>query len=296
MVSSAEDVSRIRRVTYIGMAINVMLSALKFVFGILGSSQAVIADAVHSLSDMSTDFAIIFGVKLWSAPADEDHPYGHKRIESIVTAAIGIFLVSVALGIGYNALITIRDHPTGRTTWIAFYGAFISIIAKEALYRYTILVGQQVRSSAVIANAWHHRTDALSSIPVAIAVAMATLNPVWDFLDHVGALFVSLFILKVAWGITKPALAELEDRGASKKERDLIEAQALTIAGVKSVHAIRTRLHGPGLFVDLHILVDGAMSVRAGHEISGRVKHKLIAEGPHIMDVIVHIEPFEEGP
>lgn len=290
---NAQDARHVVRVTWIGLAGNVFLSALKFTAGFLGSSQAVVADGVHSLSDMGTDLAVLLGVKFWSAPPDEDHPYGHRRIETIITVAIGVALALAALGIGYNALATIRGIHLRQPGWIAIAGSVFAIVLKEVLYRWTVAVGRQVQSSAVIANAWHHRSDALSSVPVVIAVAVAVLNPKLAFIDHAGALVVSIFILKVSWDIISPSLSELADLGAPRKHREKIRAIATGISGVKSVHAIRTRRLGSGLHVDLHILVDGEMTVRMGHEISGAVKSALIEKGPEILDAVVHLEPYE---
>jgi cation diffusion facilitator family transporter len=290
----AQHVSRVRRISWIGLAINLFLAVLKFTVGFLGNSQAVIADAVHSLSDMGTDLAVIFGVKYWSAPADEDHPYGHWRIETIVTAVIGISLVLVALGIGYNSLSTMREVQVVQPGWIALVGVAVSIVLKEGLYHLTLNVGKQTKSSAVTANAWHHRTDAISSIPALIAVAAAALHPGLAFLDRVGALIVSLIILKVSWEILRPVFSELTDRGAPRKDREKIKSIAMGIKGVQQVHAVRTRKMGAGIFVDLHVLVDGDMSVRKGHRISHEVKRELMENGPEVLDAVVHLEPYDD--
>lgn len=289
-----QHMNQVQRITWIGLVINLFLAALKFTVGFLGFSQAVIADAVHSLSDMATDLAVILGVKFWSAPADEDHPYGHGRIETIVTTVIGLSLVMVAFGIGYNALTTIRDADLRQPGWIALVGVVLSIVLKEGLYHWTIAVGRQTKSSALIANAWHHRSDALSSIPALIAVTAAALHPDLAFIDHVGALVVALVILNVSWGILRPAIAELADRGASQKDREKIEAIVAEIDGVRHVHAIRTRKMGAGLFVDAHVAIDGKMTIWQGHQISEAIKHELIANGPEILDVLVHLEPFHK--
>ncbi|MCG2726146.1 MAG: cation diffusion facilitator family transporter [Elusimicrobia bacterium] len=286
-------VSQIRKITYAGLIVNVVLFIVKLALGILGHSQAVVADAIHSLSDLITDFAIIFGVKFWSKPADDCHPYGHRRIETFITAIIGLVLVAAAVGIGYNALSTIRDAHIEQPCWIAFMGALISIVFKEVLYHWTIKVGKRLKSSAVIANAWHHRTDAFSSIPVAIAVAAATLNENWIFLDHIGAIVVSIFILSAAWKIMQPAIAELFDAGAFEHHKKEIQNIILNTSGVKSIHKLRTRRVGSGLYLDVHIQVAPAMSILDGHEISGLVKRKLLNEGPDVIDVIIHIEPYD---
>ena len=293
IIKDVQHTQQIKRITWIGLLVNLLLSALKFVVGILGSSQAVVADAVHSLSDMSTDFAVIFGVKYWSAPPDEEHPYGHGRIEALITTFIGSALAAVALGIGYKALATIRDPHLEQTAWIALTGPLLSVVLKEGMYHWTMAVGIRIRSSAVMANAWHHRSDALSSLPALIAVAISTFHPSWAFVDHIGALIVSLFILKVSWKILSPSLEELIDRGATKKEQERIGQLARTVDGVREVHGIRTRRFGSRFFVDLHILVDPEITVRAGHDISEQVKQELIDRGPEVLDVVVHLEPDE---
>ena len=293
--SSRGHTREVRRITWIGLFVNVLLSAVKFLVGYLGSSQAVIADAVHSLSDSATDVAVIFGVKFWSAPPDDNHPYGHRRIESLVTTAIGLALVTVALGIVFKALLSVRETHILQSGWIAIIGPTISIILKETLFRWTIKVGRRVKSSAVIANAWHHRSDAFSSVPALIAVGASVINPQWAFVDHVGALVVSLFILKVAWDIIRPSLVELTDGGATDSDREEIAKIASGVNGVEEVHAIRTRKIGPSIYVDLHVLVDPEMSVWRGHDISEEVKRVLIETGPDILDVVVHLEPYEGG-
>jgi len=287
----AGPASQIQRITWIGLLTNLFLAMVKFTVGFMGSSQAVIADAVHSLSDMTTDIAVLLGVRFWTAPADEDHPYGHWRIETLVTVIIGISLAVVALGIGYKSLATMREVHLKQPGWIAIAGVIFSILIKELLYHWTLAVGQSSKSTAVTANAWHHRSDAISSIPALIAVAAAAINPAWAFIDHVGALLVSLIILKVSWNIISPAFSVLADQGASQKDREQISAIALEIDHVERVHAVRTRRHGSGLFIDLHVQVDGDMSVREGHEICETVKKQLLDRGPDILDVVVHLEP-----
>lgn len=290
-----DDVQQVRQakqITWIGLAVNLILFVTKFVLGFLGSSQAVIADAFHSLSDLSTDIAILFGIKFWSAPPDECHPYGHKRIETIVTMVIGIALSIIALGIGYNALILLRKanlKPPGK---IAVFGAILSILLKEAVYHWTMAVGTRIKSPALIANAWHHRSDAISSIPVVIAVTVAIFYPNFAFIDLIGALVVSLFILKISWDIIRPAALELADSGASEHDRDKIKSIVMEVDGVRNAHAIRTRKLGSGIYVDLHVLVDGEMTVQKGHLVSHEVKNKLLLKGPDILDVVVHIEPY----
>ena len=291
---ASEHVMMVKKVTWGGMFTNILLASIKFVVGFIGSSQAVIADAVHSLSDMSTDFAVLLGVKFWSAPPDEHHPYGHQKIEEIITAAIGLALAAVAIGLGYNSLVTISEDHIQKTGWVAVSGPVLSIIAKEILYQWTVRVGHKVKSSAVIANAWHHRSDALSSIPALIAVIVAVVYPEWGIADHIGAMIIAGFILKVSWDIVVPALQRLSDIGAPVKAQHEIEDIAMEVEGVKNVHAVRTRKFGSFLYIDMHIRVDSELTVREGHNISECVKERLVSKGPDILDVVIHIEPYDK--
>jgi len=272
--------------------INLALAGLKLVTGLISASQALIADAVHSLSDSSTDIAILIGARYWSAPADDKHPYGHGRIETIITAAIGIVLAVVGVGIGYHAVTNMHRGHTGIPGWIAFVAACISMVVKELLYRWTVGVGRRCRSSAVVANAWHHRSDALSSLPVAVAVVGSHIRPDWTSLDHVAAIIVSVLICHAALKISWPALTALADAGASAEQRKQLTAQVMRIDGVRDVHALRTRQVGTGLQVDLHVLVHGELTVRAGHEIAGIVKAHLL-DDQAVVDVLIHIEPYD---
>ena len=206
-------VERVRSVTFVGMLLNIVLTLLKAVGGILFQSQVLVADAVHSLSDLVTDLAVIFGVKYWSAPPDESHPYGHGRIETLVSAFIGIALVLVASGLIGDAVAVLRAGTEQRPGLPAFFIALVSILLKEWLFRWTRSEGRKMNSKALEANAWHHRSDAFSSIPAAIAVILAHFFPALHFVDPLGAILVSIFIFHAAWKIVKPTLFELSDAG-----------------------------------------------------------------------------------
>jgi cation diffusion facilitator family transporter len=294
--SLAAAVSRsatVRRVTWIGLVVNVLLAGVKFAAGLLANSQAVVADAVHSLSDATTDVAILVGVRYWSAPADETHPHGHQRIETAVTLLIAVLLAGVAVALGYRAIATIHEMHRGGPGPAALFAAAASVVCKEILYRWSAAAGRRVRSPALVANAWHHRSDALSSLPAVLAVAGSMVNPSWAFLDHVGAVVVSVIIMQAVFRIGWPALAELMDAGAGEEARRRIEAVALGTAGVERVHAIRTRRVGSAIAVDLHVLVDGGISVREGHAIADAVIDRLLANGPNLADIVVHLEPAD---
>ncbi|MCK5214083.1 MAG: cation transporter [Candidatus Omnitrophica bacterium] len=293
--NSREYYSLIKRAAGVSILTNICLAAVKFTLGFVGRSQAVIADAVHSLSDLGTDFAVLFGVDQWAKPPDEEHPYGHGRIETIVTLIITLILILIALGIGYNALASIGQKDLQQPEKIALVAALISIVAKEILYRYTIKIGKKTKSSALIANAWHQRSDVLSSVPVAIVVGIAAVNPRWAYLDNVGAVIVSLLIIYIAVNMMKQALTEIVDTGASKNHVESINKIVLATEGVKETHALRSRRIGGEWYLDLHIHVEPRLSVLEGHNISENVKRNLIENGPDVVDVVIHLEPYGDA-
>jgi cation diffusion facilitator family transporter len=296
--SSTHDASRekiVRKVTWVGLFVNLFLAGFKFIAGIFGRSQALVADAIHSLTDLTTDIAVIAGSHYWSLPPDDDHPYGHKRLETLVTVFIGIVLAAAGIGIGWKAISTLQQKDAAPPGWIAVLAALTSIICKEAIYRWTAATGKRVKSPALAANAWHHRTDAISSVPVLIAVGGAKAFPSWSFLDHLGAAVVSVFILHASIKIIWPALSELIDAGAPSETRKKIRAMALKNEGVLQVHDIRTRYISSSIQVDLHIVVAGSITVRAGHVIADDVRNRIIAEMPEVLDVIVHVDPPEKA-
>jgi len=292
-ISIEQQNSETRRVTLAGLVINLFLTVIKIVAGVYGNSQSVIADGIHSLSDSATDVAVLVGLKYWNEPPDLCHPYGHRRIETMVTVVIGIALALAGIFLGSEAVEKFRSGGYVVPETVTLAVAIISVVVKEFLFRWTYNVGEKLKSSALKANAWHHRTDSFSSIAVALAIGMALIDPKWALLDPVAALAVGAFILQAAWKIATPALRELADAGATAEDLKNIEKLVLEVEGVVSVHALRSRFHGAGLQVDLHIQVDGGLSVREGHVISGKAKRRLIEDGPDIVDVLVHIEPAD---
>ncbi len=283
---------KIRFVTLAGMLLNLLLVGIKAAGGILFGSHALLADAFHSLSDLVTDCAVLFGVRYWSAPPDKSHPYGHGRIETLISAFIGIALGATAIGLAWEALSSLNTGNSRPPDGAAFYIALSSIILKEALFRWTRRVAREVKSGAVAANAWHHRSDALSSIPAAAAIACACFFPQFAFVDRVGALLVSLFILYAAWKIVAPTLRELTDAAADKAVREEIVRLAMSVEGIKAVHKVRARNAGGYLIADLHIMVDPEMTVRTGHSLSHRVRSKLIDSDLNLRDAVIHLEPY----
>ena len=285
--------NKVKSVTAVGLFANLILTVFKIIAGYFGNSQTVIADGIHSLSDSVTDIAVIVGSSFWSAPPDESHPHGHRRIETFITAIIGITLLAVAYGIGHNAVITFNDADEA-PSWIAFAAALLSIIVKEILYQYTYRSGKTLKSSAVMANAWHHRSDAISSVPAALAVIISMKFTDYPYIDNIGALIVSLFIVWTAFRISWDAILELTDAGADRDICESIECAAKSVGGVKSIHKCRTRKYGSGIQVDLHIQVDPDITVREGHDIGHRVEDELF-KNHDVIDVVVHVEPYEEN-
>ncbi|MFN2352756.1 MAG: cation diffusion facilitator family transporter, partial [Kiritimatiellia bacterium] len=262
------------------------------VAGIVGHSQAVLTDALHSLSDCTSDLAIIFGVRFWTVPADESHPYGHARIETLITVLVGLILIAAGLLMGARALkgMLAGDTPSP-PTWVAIVASILALVSKEWLYRWTWRVGVRLRSSSVKANAWHHRSDAISTIPALFAATLAAVRPAWVFVDALGAVLVAAIILIAGWKVLKPALDVLVDRAGSVEQLGEIMRLSHAIPGVRQVHGVRSRQVGGGLGVDMHVHVDGDISVDRGHAIASSVKHSLMQDGPDVVDVVVHIEP-----
>jgi len=285
----------VRRVTWLGLYVNLALAAIKFAAGILGRSQALVADAIHTLTDLTTDIAVIAGSHYWSRPPDDNHPYGHRRLETLVTVFIGVALIAAGIGIGWKAVSTLHELHGSPPGWIAVFAAVLSVVCKEIIYRWTAATGRRVKSTALAANAWHHRTDALSSLPVLVAVAGARIFPGWSFLDHLGAVVVSIFILHASFKIIWPGLSELIDVGVPTEIRKRIRDIALENESVLQVHDIRTRYISASIQVDLHIVVEGLITVREGHNIADDVKARIMEALPEVLDVVVHVDPPERA-
>ena len=268
------------------------MAFLKIIGGYLFSSTALIADGIHSFSDLITDFAVLFGVRFWSKAPDKDHPYGHGRIETFVTVFIAIFLVLVALFMDYQAIIGIIHYTPKQQSWLTFAIAIISILTKEILYRYGITVGKQANSRALIANAWHHRSDAFSSIPVAIAVIISKIFPNIDYLDQIATLVVSIFLFKASYSFIKDSLAELMERRDDLDISQILNQYILKYDDIKGFHKTNIRRVGAQRYIDIHMQVTPTLTVEESHRLSGIVKEALILSPHNINGVIIHIEPY----
>ena len=286
-------IRKIKNITVAGLVLNMFLTSAKAVGGYFFHSQALIADAVHSLSDLVTDIAVLAGVRYWSAPPDESHPYGYGRIETIVSAVIGLVLAGVAVQLVYEAVCTIVAGKSQRPGFPAFWIAVFSVISKEILYRLTVKVSLECSSSALKANAMHHRSDAASSIPVAIALLTADIFPQIKYADQVGAVLVSVFIFHSSWQIIKPAFDELSDAG-DKELQNKIRSVALLHPEITSIHLIRTRRIGKHITGDLHISVNPGITVLEGHDIAHRLKSEILSSDGGTIDITIHVEPDEQ--
>lgn len=281
------------RVTLIGMLVNILLSILKMFLGIIGNSSALVADAFHSLSDIISDVAVLVGVKFWSAPADIDHPHGHKKIEIVTSFFIGVLLFFVGIGIVYRAVIDIQGADKAPPNLVTLVAAGLSIILKEVLYRWTAFHGIKLKSSALIANAWHHRSDAISSLPVLFSILIASIFPKLGVVDVIGAVIVSGFIFQAAYKIMREAFDTLIDASAPPEIVEKIKFIILEYPEVHGYHNLRTRYLGSSaISVDFHMEVEPMMPVHRADRIAHEVEDKLIAQIDEVVDVVIHLDPI----
>jgi len=287
-------IEKTQKITIFGMIINIVLSFLKILFGYFGKSSALIADGVHSFSDLLSDFAILLGVKAWSKSADQKHPYGHSRLETFVSTFIAFLLLCVALGIIVSAIKNwlkgIYHHPSLITLIIAF----LSIVVKEYLYRRTKKIAEEINSSALIANAWHHRSDSLSSIPVFVSILLSLINPGLRFFDYIGAIVVSFFILSFTFTLLRSIFGELMETSAPKAYLEQVIKIITGNTEIKAYHCLRSRKVGSTWFLDVHIQIDENFTVKQGHDIAAKLKADISQKIPNIGDVLIHIEPYNE--
>ena len=279
-----------RRVTLVGAVLDLVLGVAKIVVGFFNHSQALVADGVHSLSDLGTDVMVLVAAKHASAEADEEHPYGHARIETVATVALGAALLLVAIGLAYDAISRLFEPARLLTPgWLSLVVASISIFSKEAIYHYTMRSARKLRSNMLRANAWHSRSDAISSIVVVIGVAgtMAGLN----YLDALAAVGVALMLAKIGWGLGWHSVRELVDTGLDRGQVEQIRDTIESVTGVRDLHLLRTRRMGGDALVDVHIQVDPKLSVSEGHQVSEAVRWRLIRDIDEVSDVTVHIDP-----
>ncbi|WP_302422655.1 cation diffusion facilitator family transporter [uncultured Prevotella sp.] len=286
------------RVTIAGSIINILLLAFKFAAGILGHSAAMIADAIHSLTDFVTDAIVLVFVRLGSKPTDRDHDYGHGKYETLASAIIGVSLLVVGMMICYSGVTktyhAMCGEPLQQPGFIALAAAVASVVLKEWAYRFTVRVGRRCHSEAVVANAWHHRSDALSSVGTTVGIGGAIiLGEKWAVLDPLTAIVVSFFIMKAAWSVLSKAVGELTDGSLPKETEDEIESIVSEDNEVSVVHNLCTRRIGNRIAIEMHVRMPGETSLYVAHrhatEIEQRLKQRFGAD-THIS---IHLEPVK---
>jgi len=282
-----------RKVTLIGSVVDLLLGVAKIVTGYIGSSQALIADGIHSLSDLATDGVVLFAMKHGSREADEKHPYGHARIETLATITLGVALMGIATGIAWDAVLRLR-HPEllMHPGWLALVVAGISIVSKEAIYHYTLHVAKKWNSGLLRANAWHSRSDAISSVIVVIGI-LGSMSGV-HYLDAAAAIGVALMVAWIGGKLAWHSAQELIDTAMEPEQVAQIRHSIQSVDGVQALHMLRTRRMGDSGLVDVHILVDSRISVSEGHRISDTVRAQIMHDVNAVTDVMVHIDPEDD--
>ncbi|HLR16801.1 MAG TPA: cation diffusion facilitator family transporter [Alcanivoracaceae bacterium] len=291
---ASQRAAAMRNTSIVGILVNAFLTVIKILFGIIGQSHSLVSDGIHSLADISTDVMVWVASRYTNMPADREHPYGHGRIETVFTVALALVLLVTAFGIVYDASQRIID-PSALLTPSSFVLiiAFISIVANEGLYQYTMRMAKRHKSGLLHANAWHHRSDAISSVVVLIGVAGSLIG--FIYLDIIASIIVAIMIARIGWDQGKQAMLELIDTALEPKKVKAIRNIISEVEGVKDVHMLRTRRMGGNALVDVHVEVKPRISVSEGHQISEYVRMKLIRSITEVTDVTVHIDPEDDS-
>lgn len=288
----------ISRVTLVGSVVNLLLVCVKAVAGVVGHSAAMISDAVHSLSDFITDIVVLIFVRISAQPQDEGHDYGHGKFETLATLLIGLALAAAAIGIVVNGATKLahwlQGEPLQTPGRIALWAALISIAVKEILFQYTSIKGRKLQSKALEANAWHHRSDALSSIGAAIGIGGAILlGPRWAVLDPLASIVVGAMLVKVAWDLLGPSFVELTDSSLpAETEQEMLEI-IKAVPGVQDPHNLRTRRIGNRIAAEVHIRLDGSQTLKDAHDKATEVESRFKARFGSQSHIIVHMEPIK---
>ncbi|MFW6280651.1 MAG: cation diffusion facilitator family transporter [Halanaerobium sp.] len=278
-----------RNISIISLISNAVLAVIKIVIGVLASSTALVADGFHSVSDMASTIIVMLSIRFSETPADKNHPYGHEKAEALGTNILAVILILTAAFLAKDAFETLLSGEIAEPGSAALAVAFVSIVVKEILYRYTIKIGEEINSRGLIADAYHHRSDALSSVAALIGIGGAKLG--LRILDPIAGLVVAFLILKVGYEILRDTSYELMDGRPEKEKVDIICYLAKNIEGVVAIHDIKLRSYGPKYIVDLKIAVDGKLTVKEGHNIAVEVKNKIMMSEDDVKDVLVHVDP-----
>lgn len=280
------------KISIVTILVNVFLSLLKFIIGIIGNSSALLSDAVHSLSDVITTFCVMFGLKISEKPEDKDHPYGHEKFEPILTKVLSFILFATAISIGIAALKTLSEGSTAIPSKITMLAAIISILTKEWMFRYTMKGAKEINSSSLEADAWHHRSDSLSSIGSLIGIIGARMG--FAAADPIASIVICLIILKASVDIFLQATNQVVDKATDDETIKNIEKITLSVEGVKGIDSLKTRIHSNKLFIDLEISACKDMSFVDAHNIAEDVHKKIEETIPSVKHCTVHINPCEK--
>lgn len=288
----------IQKVTLVGSAGNIALMIFKFIAGFVGHSSAMIADAVHSLSDFVTDIIVLVFVSVSAKPQDRSHDYGHGKFETIATFFIGLALIAAAIGIIVSGVMALIDWAGGADLkapeLLALWAALLSIVVKEVLYQYTVYKGKRLNSQAVVANAWHHRSDAFSSIAAAIGIGGSILlGDRWTVLDPIASIVVGLFLVYVAMGLLRTSISELTEGSLPQETEQEIEDIITSFPEISEPHNMRTRRIGNHIAIEAHIRMDGNMPLRDVHNITSQVEHRLKERFGNETHITLHMEPVK---
>jgi cation diffusion facilitator family transporter len=280
-----------QRSTWISIVVNFCLTIFQIVAGVISASQGLIADGIHSLSDLAADFGVLLAARHSKKAADEDHQYGHQRYENLASLLLGSLLLAVGFGMVWSATLKLQSPDTIATVQpIALWVALFALLAKELLFRYMLRVAERVRSSMLVANAWHARSDAASSLVVALGITGNLMG--FALLDPVAALIVGFIVGKMGWSFAWIAIHDLTDRAATKDEVDGIAQEILNTPGVLGFHQLKTRKAGDLILADVHLEIDGNLTVIEGHDIARLAKLNVMANHP-VLYLMTHVDPVE---
>ena len=288
--SNTERAAAASRSTWVSVGVNICLSLIQISIGIVAKSQGLIADGIHSLSDLIADFVVLFANHHSKKDADEDHPYGHQRFENAASFILGLILIIVGLGMVWTAVLKLNAPGTiAQVQSVALWVAVIALCTKELLFRYMLAIAKRIKSSMLIANAWHARSDAASSFVVGVGIVGNLAG--YPILDPIAALIVGLMIVKMGWGFAWDALNDLMDRAIDTIELDAIRATLLETSGVSGVHDLRARKMGDMIVADVHLEVEASLTVEAGHDIAVNARSRVL-EHHRVLNLMTHIDPW----
>ena len=286
----AERAAAASRCTWVSVGVNVVLTAIQIVVGVLAKSQGLVADGIHTLSDLIADFVVLFAGHHSKKDADEDHPYGHQRFETAASLVLGVLLIAVGAGMLWSAVHKLEDPSTVATVHVAaLWVACGALVAKELLFRYMLATAKRVKSSMLVANAWHARSDAASSLVVGIGIVGNLAG--YPILDPIAALIVGFIVAKMGWGFGWDALHDLMDRAVDEEDVQAIRSTLLETPGVQGVHDLRTRKMGDMIVVDAHLEVDATITVEAGHDIAVVARQRVL-QRHRVLNLMTHLDPW----